>query len=254
MGYWPDPWDELSYFQEELLHMLDDQIGWVTHYVGSVYYELKDFFEESLGTGGDGLSGIIEDILASMAGTFKQLKDAILDLGSDILAPILDVFEGIGHTLSDMYAWVKDGFGKGIDYIVNTVSDMGGYVMDTIINAAGSVTDYVSLIWEGAKNFIAGQYDKITEFWYNIFTDLWYYLDLALTEIWVYFVDVVIPVFMDALAYVFESPPVQWLVGLFEKHILSVFTELLDIDEEDLQRWIQKSFIYMKTLAEGIKE
>jgi len=229
---WYDPWDELAYFQSELLEMLDDKLGSISEWAMEIWQALRhevtvaiSWAVDKIADIGSSIGGAIGEVIQDLIEGFDWIFDGLFD-------SIVSVFQSIGETLDNVYRWLKDGVSDAVDTI-------GGFI---------------SGIWDGVKEFLSGQYDKITRFWYDIFSDLYFYLDLALTDLWTYFVDVVIPVFMGALGYVAESAPVKYLIGLFETHILAAFTALLDIDEEDLQSWIQKSFAYMKSLAEGVKE
>jgi len=254
MGWWPDPWGNLQYFEEELLSMLSDKIGEIGMWAREIYGSIKTTLRHEVDKIGQYLQNMGSSIGSYISGVLGDLIDDLDWLVDGIVDAIKGITSGIGDALAGAFDAVMEPVSSAIEYIGDILGDLGDWIYDGIAGGLSTVTEWVSGIWGEVKGFVSDQYDTITGFWSDMFADLYWWLDEALSEIWIYFVDVVIPAFMGALAYVFESEPVQWLVGLFEKHILSAFTDLVHIDKEDLEKWITDTFAYIKRLAEGVRE
>ncbi len=226
---WYDPWDELSYFQEELLEWLDDKLG----NLGTYVYDITDAIIGTVGGWLGQLSGYVEDLVVDMSTYLGNIVgDLIAGLDwiiGDIVDAIADAVTGIGDAIGDAGNWIVSG-------VVEGLSTVGDWIGDTWIEVSG---------------FLSDQYDLITGFWADMFADLYFWLDDALSVIWGYFVDIVIPTFMDALAFVFESKPVQWLIGFITENAKALFDWLFTIEPDELEEWAKKGAKVIRDLVES---
>jgi len=228
MGWWPDPWGELAYFEEQLLGMLSDKIGNVSNYLNKLW---------------DSLKVTMGRLLESISGKAESLVSGITEA-------IKGITTGIGSALAGAFDGIMEPVTKAMTAIKDAISDISTWVQDKVYDTLVDAWEWIKDTWDGVKEFFANQYDLITGFWSDLFANLYFWLDEKLTEIWTYLTKVVIPAFMDALAYVFESEPVQWFIGFIKKHFIDAFSSLFELDEAELQKWAKKGAEFMRGLVE----
>ena len=145
-----------------------------------------------------------------------------------------------------MSRFLSDQWDTITDYWSNVWDD----IKELIADQFNLIKDFWAEIWDDVSGFFLDQWDLIRGFWSQAFSDLYVWLDQALTGIWTYFVKVVIPTFMDGLKYVIESEPVQWVIEFVMKSLEALFGWIFDVDEAELQKWAKKGAEFMRDLVE----
>jgi len=226
LQYVYEVWDAYEYTQVDMIYSLlrsiENSVKPILKALsGNITFGLNKVsnFLDDLGRAvSEGLSGLIEEAMHSL--------DWILE---SVMKPVWQAIRWIGDELRPAYEFISNAIVGATEVVATEIADIA-------VTVGNAISDGAAWLWDNIKYVGATVYEALTD---------------ALSWCWDYFIDVVIPAFFDAMTYIFESAPVQWLIEFIQEHIIDVFTGLFEIDESELQKWATKGAEFMRTLVES---
>lgn len=222
---WKEVWDiitELFIALVEGVATLIDTIDWSTvisalvQCVIGLVLALVTHLPEIIAAGMDLVFSLAGALVEALAGAFKGLGDALIEIGGDIIG---GVFKGIGDAIANIWNWIKtnivdpfiqafkdlfgihspstvmaeiggfliEGLLQGISDMIETVGTVIQGIVDTIVGLFQAGVEAIKQIWNGIVGFFSGLWATVTQIfssaWTNIqkfFSDAWN----AISKIW----------------------------------------------------------------------